>query len=199
MRLRDHLFHRIDRAERVWDVQHSNQLRALVQQTVVLIDQQLARIVHRNHAQARALLFAQHLPGNDVRVMLHRRDDDLVALADELAAVAVHHEVDAFCGAAHKNTFAHVARVDKAFDLFASAFVSGGRFLAQVMNAAMNVWMLLFEVDAAAIDYYLWNLRRGGVVEIYERLAVDSLLQHGEVSADAFDVPGIGNNRVQCW
>jgi hypothetical protein len=49
--------------------------------------------------------------------------------------------------------------------------------------------MFLLEINAAAIDDYLRHLRRGGVVEIYERLAVDSLLQHGKVSANAFDVP----------
>jgi hypothetical protein len=58
--------------------------------------------------------------------------------------------------------------------------------------------MLLFEIDAATIDYDLGDLRRGGIVEIYERLAIDSLLQHGEVSTNTFDVPGVRNDGFQC-
>ena len=116
-----------------------DEFRSLVQQSVVFVQHQFAGVVHRNHAQRRALFFAQHLPGNDVGVMLHRRDDDLVAGADELAAVAVHHQVDAFGRAANKDALLRVARVDESFHLLARAFVGGGGLLAQVMNAAMNV------------------------------------------------------------
>ena len=165
----------------------SYQLRPLVQKPVVLVEQQLARIVHRNHAQARALFFAEHLPGHDVGVMLHRGDDDLVAGADELASIAVHHEIDSFGRAAHKDALTHVTRVDEAFHFFTRAFVGGGRFLAQVMNAAMDVRVLLFEINAAAIDDYLRHLRRGGVVEIDQRFAIDRFVarrenQHGFVA-----------------
>jgi hypothetical protein len=121
--------------------------------------------------------------------MLHRGDDDLVAGADELAAVAVHHEVDAFGGAPDEDALTHVARVDKAFHLFTRAFVGRGRFLAQIMNAAMDVRVFLFEIDAAAVDDDLRYLRRGGVVEIDKGFAVDCLLQNRKVSANALDVP----------
>src|SRR6185295_4922211 len=115
----------------------------------------------------------------------------LVALADELATVAVHHEIDAFGGATHEDAFANVASVDEALRLFARAFVGGSRFLAQVMNAAVNVRVFLFDIDTAAIDDHLRYLRRRRVVEIDKWFAVDSLLQDWEVSANAFDIPGI--------
>jgi hypothetical protein len=48
--------------------------------------------------------------------------------------------------------------------------------------------MLVFEIDAATIDNYLGNLRRGGVIEIDERFPVDDLTKHREVFTDAFHV-----------
>jgi len=53
----------------------------------------------------------------------------------------------------------------------------------------MDVLVFLLEIDAAAIDDDLRDLRRGGVVEIDKWFAVDCLLQDGKVSANAFDVP----------
>src|SRR6185503_10655933 len=175
---------------------YRDQLRTFIQESLVLIEQQLARIVHRDHTQPRAFFFTEHLPRDNVGVMLHRRDDDLVALADEFAAVAVHHEIDAFGGAPHEDTFANVASVDEALHLFTRTFVGSSCFLAQVMNAAMNVRVFLFDVGAAAIDDDLRYLRRGRVVEIDEWFAVDSLLQDWEVSANAFDIPRIRHDRL---
>ena len=121
-------------------------------------------------------------------MVLHRRDDDLVARADELASIAMHHQIDAFGGAANKNAFLRLARVDESLHLLARAFVGRRRLLAEVVNAAMNVGMFVFEIDAAAIDYHLRHLRRRGVVEIDERLAVNGLAQHGKILANALDV-----------
>src|SRR5262249_15937927 len=108
-------------------------------------------------------------------------------------SIAVHDEIDTFSGAAHEDALAHVARVDEALHFLTRAFVCSGCFLAQVMNAAMNIGVLLFEIDATAIDDDLWHLRRSGVVEINQRLAVYGLLQHGKVSANALNVPSRRN------
>ena len=155
----DNLFDRIDSAERIRNVSDGYELRLLAQQRVVFIHQQFARVVHRNDAQPGALLFAEHLPRNNVGVMLHRRDDDFVARTDEFAAVAVHHEVYAFGRPAHKNALLRIARIDEALDLFASAFVSGRRFHAEIVHAAMNVRMFLGDVLRAAFDYHRRYLR----------------------------------------
>ena len=44
---------------------------ARVEQLLVLFQQQLAAVVHGDHAQPRAFFLAQHLPGDDVGVVLH--------------------------------------------------------------------------------------------------------------------------------
>ncbi len=69
----DDLADRIDGAERVRDVADRDHARARAEQLRVFIEHQLAAIVDGNDAQNRARLFAQHLPGNDVGVVLHGR------------------------------------------------------------------------------------------------------------------------------
>ena len=67
---------------------------------VELVHQQLAAIVDRRNPEPRAGRRAEQLPGDDVRVVLHRRDDDLVAGAHPGGAERVSDEVDALGGIA---------------------------------------------------------------------------------------------------
>src|ERR1051325_2217989 len=139
VRLHNHLFDRIDGAESIGDVRDRYQLRSRVQQSVVLVEYQLARIIHRDHSQPRAFFFTQHLPGNNVGVMFHGGNDDLVTFANELATVTMHHEIDAFSRASNEDAFTRLTRIDKPFDLFSCALVSSGRSLTQIVDASMNV------------------------------------------------------------
>src|SRR5215204_720690 len=189
VRARRDLLDRVDRAQRVRDVADADELRPLAQQGVELFEYQLAAVVHRDDAQTRALLLAEHLPRHEVRVVLHLGDDYLVALAHELAPVAVHDEVDALRHPAHEDALARLARVDEAAHLLARALVSRGGALAQVVDAAVDVRVLLAQVLRAPLDDDARHLRRRRVVEVDERLAVHGLAQHREVFADAFDIP----------
>ena len=52
----------------------------------------------------------------------------------------------------------------------------------------MNVGMLVFEISTAAVDYNLRDLRRCGVVQIDEALAVYHLTKNRKVFPDALNV-----------
>jgi hypothetical protein len=65
-----------------------------------------------------------------------------------------------FGGAAHEDALTDVARVDEALHLLARAFVGGRGFLAEIVDAAMNVRVFLFEINAASIDDDLRHLGR---------------------------------------
>src|SRR5205814_1406223 len=65
-----------------------------IDQLFELVEQQFATIVDRRHAQPPALLLTKHLPGNDVRMMLHGRDEDFVPSADVSAAIGLRNQVD---------------------------------------------------------------------------------------------------------
>jgi hypothetical protein len=64
------------------------------QDLLVLLDQQLPAVVHRDDAKLRARLLTDDLPGHDVRVMLHRGDDDFVAALQISPTVRRRDQVD---------------------------------------------------------------------------------------------------------
>ena len=85
------------------------------EQLLEFIQQQFAAIVDGSDAQFRALLIAQHLPGNDVGVVLHGGDEHFIACADVLPPVGLRHEVDGLGGAAHEDDLARqLPRMNKA-------------------------------------------------------------------------------------
>ena len=103
MRGRDHLVRGRDGAQRVRHCGDGDELGRGAQQPLVFVEDHLAAVVHGRDAQTGARLGDELLPGHDVRVVLELGDDDLVALADVLAAPALGDEVDAFGGAADED------------------------------------------------------------------------------------------------
>ena len=77
------------------------------------------------------------------------------------------------------------------------ALVGGRGHFAQVMNAAVNIGVLLRVVADDAVDDGLRLLGRRRVVEIDQPLATHIPLQNREVGADAVDIkPRSAANRI---
>ena len=72
--------------------------------------QQLAAPVDRRDLERAARLLAHELPRHDVRVMLERGDQDLVARAEARARVGLRNEVDRLRRAANEDDLARRAR-----------------------------------------------------------------------------------------
>src|SRR5687767_8645328 len=117
-------------------MRHGDNSRALVEQVLVFIDNELAAFIYRDDANAGPPLGGNHLPRDYVRVVLHLAHKDLVALADKLAAIRVGYQVNPLGRAANKNALFGLAGIYKALYFFAGRLVSGGRVLRQVMHAA---------------------------------------------------------------
>ncbi len=115
-------------------------------------------------------------------------DDDFIARFDVVAAPGLRHQVDAFGGAANEDDLLRSARVEKSLDLGARLFVGFGGALAQLMHAAVDVGAIHFVELDDGVDDGARLLRGGGVIEINERLAVDGLLEDGEILADLLNV-----------
>jgi len=79
-----------------------DELRAVAEEALVLVEQQLSAVVHRDHPEHGTRPRHQLLPGHDVGVVLEVGDDDLIALVDVLSAPAPGDEVDALGGARTK-------------------------------------------------------------------------------------------------
>jgi len=87
-----HLLDRDHRAEHVRHVGDGNHLRARRQKRFELLDQELAVVSDRRPFDDRSS--AVIVPRHDVRMVLHNRQDDLIALADDKPAARLRHEVD---------------------------------------------------------------------------------------------------------
>ena len=184
----NHVLDRIDGAQRIGDMGDGNEPGMAVEQLAIFVEQQFPGVVARDHAQLRALFFAQHLPGHDVRMVLELGNDDFVAGPDERPAVSVHHQVQRIRGAACINYFARLLRVDKALDFDTCALISRRRGFRQIVHAAMDVGVLRRLVAHQAVDHLLRHLTAGGVVQVHQRFAVDLEFQDRKFGADALYV-----------
>src|SRR5690606_18432352 len=66
-----------NRSEHVRNVRQRDHLGAGSEQPLELIEQELATVRHRYPLQNSAFAFAQEVPGDDVRVVLHDGEHDL--------------------------------------------------------------------------------------------------------------------------
>src|SRR5260370_7413974 len=82
-----------------------------------------AGVIDRGDAQNRAFLLAQHLPGDDIGVMLHGGDEDFVAGLDLAAAESRGHEVDALGRSADEDNFAPLVALQKPLLVHAPLFI----------------------------------------------------------------------------
>ena len=85
---------RVHRPERVGHVGDRDQPRALGQQRLELVEDQLTAVIDRRDPEPGAALLADQLPRHDVGVVLHRRDQHLVARLQLRPGERLGHEVD---------------------------------------------------------------------------------------------------------
>ena len=92
-------------------------------------------------------------------------------------------EIDAFGGAAREDDFVGAAGVEEFRGAGAGGFEGGGGAIAQFVDAAMDVGVVVLVVMTQRVDDGARFLRCGGVVEIDQRLAVDLLVENREIRA----------------
>ncbi len=195
MRDPHHLLHRHHGAEHVRHVGDRDHLGAVGQELLELVDQEVAVVVDRRPFDHRALALAQEMPGHDVGVMLHDREHDLVARLDALAPEGVGDEVDRLGGIAGEDDLLRPLGVEERPHLLARALIGLGRGIGEEMQAAMHVGVFRGVGLLDAVEHRPRLLRRGGVVEIDERLAVDRHGEDREVLAHFRDVEAAVDHR----
>ena len=136
---------RVDRAEHVGDVGDRDELGPLADQRLELVEKELASVADRCNPQLCASPLADHLPGDDVRVVLHLGDEDLVALAEMGRAIGLGNQVDRPGGAGGKDDLLTLGGVEEALRFDASALVGLGRALGEVVHAPVHVGVVARE------------------------------------------------------
>jgi hypothetical protein len=104
------------------------------------------------------------------------------------SAPAIGQEIDAFGGAASENDFITAGRVDEFRGAMAGGFEGGSGAVAQFVNAAVNVGIVLLVVIAQRIENGPRFLRGGGVIEVDQRIPVDLLVQNRKILALRFPI-----------
>ena len=134
----------------------------------------------------RPATLAHHLPRHDIRVVLHRADDDLVASGDEGFASGRCDEVDGLRSTTGEDKPFGRGRSDEVSDTTARSFVVLGRDLAEVVHTTMDVGIgriigLLDGLNDAA------RLLSGrSIVEVNEGLTIDLRCEYRELGSYIF-------------
>ena len=80
----------------------------------------------------------------------------------------------------------------------AGGFESGGRAIAQFMNAAMDVGVVVLVIIAQRLDDCARLLRGRGVIEINQRMAMDLLIQDRKIGAQCSPIDLASAIRLEC-
>jgi hypothetical protein len=184
---RRHLLDGRHGSEHVRGMAEGDELRPRAEQVLERRHVDPAALVERDDFEIRPLVVGEQLPGHDVRVVLERRQDDLVARADVRPPPALRDEVDRLGRAAHEDDLVRARRSEEARDGGASLLVALGRAAGHRVGAAVHVGVVRRVELAHRLDDLLGLLRRGRVVEPDQRAPVDLAMQDREVPADRLD------------
>ena len=197
----DDLAERVDRAEDVRLLGDRDELGALVDHRRQVGEVEPAVVGEPEPAQGRAGALAQLLPGQQVGVVLHLGDDDLVALPDgvppELRLLRrrgvgqrVGDEVDALGAVAGEDDLP-LRRTDERADGGAGGLVGAGRLLGELVGSPVRRGVDVLVEPALGVEHLARLLRGGPGVEVDQPLPVPhGAGQDREVRPDRLDVQG---------
>ena len=198
MRFGGDLFDRENCAERIGGVGDGDDFTALGKQFFEFVEEEFARFVDGGDLDRGALFFGEHLPGDDIGVVLDVRNDNLISGADMATAIALGDEVDGLGGASHEDDLGVFGGVDKLADAPARPLVGKGRLLAEEVDAAMDIGVFGGVETLHGVDDGQRLLGSGAIVEIGQLLVADFLVEYGKVTADLGDVDYGGHSRPVC-
>ena len=128
--------------------------------------------VQPHEVQEQAVALGEQLPGHEVAVVLHHRQDDLVARPEVRGAPGVGHEVDGLGRAAREDDLLAPRRAHELLDLGACALVAFRRAVREEVRPAVHVRVRLEVVVVQRVQHHSGLLRGRRRVEVQQRLAV---------------------------
>src|ERR1700676_3041808 len=183
---------RQDGPQRVRHMCTSEQARARAHQSHHRVHMDLAARIDGRDNELRSGLLANHLPRHDIGVVLQMRYEYLVFRLKLGSGVALCDEIDGFGGAAHENDLVPRPRVDEFDQPVARALVKSSRLLAQGMDAAMYVGVMVTFVVIDGVNHGGRTLCRGAVVQIGQRLAAHHARQYRKLPPHGVHVESLG-------
>ncbi len=114
---------------------------------------QQAVVGDRDELEVGVRLLGQQLPRDEVGVVLHLGQDDRVAAADVAAAPGVGDQVDRLGRVAREHDLVRIRDADEAGDRRPGRLVGRGRPLADLVDPAVDVGVVLAVVVVDAVDH----------------------------------------------
>ena len=190
------LLDRIHGSERVRNVDHRDDARPIAQQRRETFHVELASVGDRRRQHFRPGALRNHLPGHDVRVVLHPGQEDFVPFPERVAAERRGHQVQALGGPADENDLFGGLRPEEPRHPATRTLVVLRRPLREDVDAAMDVRVGGLVHPVHRVEHRPRLLGARGVVEVGDRPAAHLLGEDGEVGADLFEVVGGGGNHA---
>src|SRR6476661_536823 len=103
------------------------------------------------------------MPWHDIGMMLHDRENDLVASLDALASKRIGDQVDRLGGITREDDFFFAAGIEERSYGFPRRLVSLRGFVGQIMQTAMHIGVLLGIGLLKPVQHGRWFLRRGSI------------------------------------
>lgn len=161
------------RPEHVRRLRNAYDARAGIDQFVEPAGFERSGIVERKHSQLRPLALAEHLPRNDVRMVLHLGRNHVVALSDEMPAEAVRDQIDRGGRPRREDDLARRAGAYEPADGLACGLVLVGAGLAHVVQSPVHVGIHPAMQPVDLVDHRARLLGRRPAIEVRQRTAVD--------------------------
>ena len=120
--------------------------------------------------------------------MLHFGEQDHIAGLQIFCAPRTGDEIDALGRSARENNFVGIPGIDEFGRPCSRRFKRRRGAIAQFMDAAMDVGVVVLVVMNERVDHRSWFLRGRRVVEIDQRLAMDLLVEDGKILAQLLPI-----------
>src|SRR5207302_390381 len=152
-RLGRDLLDRVHGSEPIRGVRDRQELGALAQLGGELIAPQPAVVIDVDHCDLGPHLGRELLPGYEVGVVLEDRRHDAIAALDVVPAPRIGNEVQRLGRVANEDDLTLARRVDEARDLGAGFLEHRGRALAELVDAAVDIRVVLLEHLRHGVDH----------------------------------------------
>ena len=147
-------------------------------------------VIKRENDNFRLFTAGHHLPRNDVGMVLHFGDDDLVPVLYKGFTKGKSHQVDAFGGPFCENNLFPVSGMYKMLNLVPDRLKSFSGFIGHKMGSPVDIPVKIKGQPAFSQQNPHIFLCGSCTVEIYQRFSIDLVSQNGKLLADFGNIKG---------
>ena len=184
---RNHQLQRVTTTQGVADVHKADQSCAIAEFGTEIVKIQFTCFGDPDMAQNTARSLSQELPGHQVAVVLHQREQDLIPFTQIGVTPAAGYEVDGLCGIAGEHNLLRTSRSDKGGGGGACRLKILGGPGTELVCTSMHIGVITGVVGLQRFENHPGFLARGGVIEIDQRVALRrSLIKNREIRTSPF-------------